>query len=46
MVYRTEKYQKLKTEVEKQSKKCKLTENIFIYLNIFIISKIKKIIYM
>lgn len=24
MVYRTEKYQKLKTEVEKQSKKCKL----------------------
>lgn len=23
MVYRTEKYQKLKSEVEKQSKKCK-----------------------
>jgi hypothetical protein len=26
MVYRTEKYQKLKAEVEKQSKKCKSTK--------------------
>lgn len=26
MVYRTEKYQKLKAEVEKQSKKCKFTK--------------------
>lgn len=28
MVYRTEKYQKLKAEVEKQSKKCKFEKNI------------------
>lgn len=29
MVYRTEKYQKLKTEVEKQSKRCKLCYALF-----------------
>lgn len=28
MVYRTEKYQKLKAEVEKQSKKCKFEKYI------------------
>lgn len=27
MVYRTEKYQKLKAEVEKQSKKCEFLNN-------------------
>lgn len=32
MVYRTEKYQKLKTEVEKQSKKCKLLERVIHFI--------------
>lgn len=31
LVYRTEKYQKLKTEVEKQSKRCKDRRIRFIY---------------
>lgn len=34
MVYRTEKYQKLKTEVERQSKKCKLFKSCFSILEV------------